>query len=97
MIFLSPQTKSKIGILFNKEVRKEVEELLEIECGATIPFCEENSPEDMERIRFAALKVSGGNIDKLYEAIALAQKDWRDLLVSAEFADDIEAHTKWSP
>lgn len=30
-------------------------------------------------------------------AIALANLDWRDLLVAAGFADDIHAHARWRP
>ena len=39
--------------------------------------------------------LSEGRVDKLYDAIALAQTDWRDLLVSAGFAEDIQAHKDW--
>ena len=34
-------------------------------------------------------------MDKLYDAIALAQTDWRDLLVAAGFGDDVQAHKDW--
>jgi hypothetical protein len=50
----------------------------------------------MERWRFSALKLSGGNIEKLSKAIELAKLDWRDLLVSAGF-DDVDAHIHWVP
>jgi hypothetical protein len=51
----------------------------------------------MERVRFAALKLSEGNKDKLLGAAQLAQYDWRDLLVAARFANDAEAHKSWAP
>jgi diaminohydroxyphosphoribosylaminopyrimidine deaminase/5-amino-6-(5-phosphoribosylamino)uracil reductase len=50
-----------------------------------------------ERVRLAALRVSGGSRAKLDEAIALAKLDWRDLLVEAGFADDVDAHERWIP
>ena len=54
------------------------------------------TPDDMERIRFATIKLSEGNLDKLCYAIGLAQKDWRDLLVFSNFAHDIKAHEIWA-
>jgi len=50
----------------------------------------------MERVRFAALKLSEGNTDKLLRAAQLAQRDWRELLVPAGFANDAEAHKSWA-
>ncbi len=38
-----------------------------------------------------------GQLDKLEEAIKLAQIDWRDLLMAAGFGHDVEAHLKWLP
>jgi hypothetical protein len=51
----------------------------------------------LERIRSAAVRASGGAIGELREALALAALDWRDLLVAAEFADDVGAHMRWIP
>jgi hypothetical protein len=51
---------------------------------------------ELERFRFAALKLSAGSIDKLKEAIALAKADWRDLLVSAKFWT-ADSHKSWFP
>jgi hypothetical protein len=48
-----------------------------------------------ERILFAILKLSGGNMAKLEKAISLAKVDWRDLLVASGFADDAQAHYLW--
>jgi len=97
MTELSGKTKERISALFPSKQRKEVEDLLIIECGENIPFCESKDKYKMERIRFAALKLSEGSMDKLIIAIELAQKDWRDLLMNAEFGKDLEAHNKWQP
>jgi hypothetical protein len=51
----------------------------------------------MDRCRFAALRVSGGDWQKLHSAVRLAKTDWRDLLVVAGFADDPQAHLRWTP
>ena len=56
-----------------------------------------DSPAEAERVRFAALKVSDGDLAKLAEAIELANQDYRDLLVSAGFAGDPEEHQRWWP
>lgn len=95
MIELSEKTVERINALFSDSQREEVEELLKQECGDNIPFCENKNKYEMERIRFAVLKLSEGNMDKLIQAIELAQTDWRDLLMAAGFAHDVEAHNKW--
>ena len=83
MIELSKKTSDRIKLLFGNDEKQEVEDLLKIECGDNIPFCENRDQYGMERIRFAVLKLSKGNLGKLVEAIELAQIDWRDLLVAA--------------
>jgi hypothetical protein len=94
---LSQETERRIGLLFSPGARAEVSELLLRECGNNLPFCEKGDEFQLERIRFSALKLSAGNIDKLRDAIKLANVDWRDLLVAAGFADDTTAHKKWIP
>lgn len=75
--------------------REEAERLLTYECGSNLPLSKGSTPAGLERVRFAALKVSDGQIDKLRRAVELAKTDWRDLLVSAGFAHDPEAHKTW--
>jgi len=94
---LSPATRLRLEALFDQEQRAEAERLIAEDCGANLPFCESYSPEQLERIRFAALKLSDGRLEALVDAIVLAQTDWRDLLVSADFADDVQAHRSWLP
>ena len=81
--------------MFPIEKQPYISTLLEKECANNFPFMENEIPESMERIRFAALKIAEGNIDLLKDEIQLAKTDWRDLLVNAEFADDINAHEQW--
>lgn len=68
--------------------RHEARRLLEegADCGA---------PEDLDRIRFAALKTSRGDLRKLVDALALSKIDYRDLLMAADFGFDTEAHERW--
>ena len=44
---------------------------------------------DAARIKVAALLVAAGRWDDLVEAVELGLTDWRDLLVSAFYADDL--------
>lgn len=52
---------------------------------------------ELERFRFAVLKLSQGRLDILRRAIDLAQSDWRDLLMAADFGYDVTAHNRWLP
>ena len=95
MIKLSKKTTDKVNRLFSVHERKEVEDLLKLECGDNIPFCENSDKYQMERIRFAVLRISEGKMEQLVHAIE--QTDWRDLLMTAGFGEDVEAHNKWEP
>ncbi|MBI5838516.1 MAG: hypothetical protein HZB19_00305 [Chloroflexi bacterium] len=78
------------------ENAEEAARLLGEQCGQNLPGCKDETPESLRRIRFAALKVSGGNIEKLWEAVSLAKIDWRDLLMWAGFESDVNEHEKWA-
>ena len=84
-----------VARLFPAEEHEEVTRLLQEDCGAVLPFADNVSTDRFERVQCAALRLSEGRMDKLYDAIALAQTDWRDLLVMAGFAEDIRAHRGW--
>lgn len=96
-VALSDETRQRLRVIFSAELQKDAEALLVQECGANLPFQQDASSEGLERIRFAALKLSNGTIDGLCEAIQEAQYDWRDLLVAADFAKDVNAHKAWVP
>jgi len=74
-----------------------VAELLESQCGNNLPFLANETPESLERVRFAGLKLSDGHFAKLRDAVKLANRDWRDLLVAAGFANSLDAHKRWTP
>jgi hypothetical protein len=94
---LSPEAEKRIDLLFLPDRREEVRMLLQDECGNNLPFLENLDATALDRFRFAALKLSGGNLEALKKAIQLAKRDWRDLLVAADFANDIYAHKAWVP
>ena len=95
-IALSSETQRRIDILFRDD-RKEARRLLAEECGNNLPYLENLGSQELERYRFAALKLSEGNLDRLREAIEVAKTDWRDLLVAAGFGNDPHEHERWNP
>lgn len=92
---LSPGTLRRIAVLCPESQHAEAAQLLAEERGENLPFADTLAPADLERIRFAVLKISGGSLDRLWEAIELAQIDWRDALAGAGFANNITAHLCW--
>src|ERR1700681_4419109 len=92
---LSQETKRRVELLYHGEDAVFAADLLMNECGSNLPFCENEGPLELERLRFAALKLSKGNLDRLLEAIELAKRDWRDLLMAAGFGEDVNAHERW--
>jgi len=94
---LSDGTHLRLEMLFAPDDRPEAAALLVEDCADNLPFSEDATPAGLERVRFAVLKLSGGDLAKLVEAVALAQVDWRDVLVAAGFAEDPGAHEAWWP
>ena len=93
---LSPRTRKLVDSLFDRIDVNEACLWLEEECGNNLPFCDDSDEIQMERIRFAALKLSKGNPHKLLHAIEEARVDWRDLLLAAGFGTDENAHDIWA-
>jgi hypothetical protein len=94
---LSHETRHRLDILFEPEEREEAAKLLAEQCGNNLPFLESLDAQGLERFRFAALKLSGGDLSRLRSAVELAKTDWRDLLVAAGFGEDPQAHVFWMP
>jgi len=92
---LSQNTEQLIGVLYKQEEADSLRTRLENECGTVSLGCEGWSPSEMERIRFAVLKLGALSQSDLEAAIKLANTDWRDLLMAAGFGEDIGAHEKW--
>ena len=94
---LSPETVRRLEILFAPGDRERAAALLRDQCGNNLPFLDKANMHTLERFRFAALKYSDGNFAQLERAVKLAQRDWRDLLVAAGFANSLSAHERWEP
>jgi hypothetical protein len=93
---LSARTSALIDLLFPAQERETVYQILAEECGQNLPFMQDAGDLSLERVRFAVLKISQGDPDRLLEAVFLAQQDWRDVLVAAAFEYDLEAHQDWA-
>lgn len=92
---LSPLTITLVEKLFPQQ-EEEISLVLMEKCGQNLPFCKDATPEALERLRFAVLKISEGQMELFNKAVAIAKQDWRDLLVWAGFANDVKAHQTWA-
>jgi len=92
---LTCRTISAIKALFLAEEHKSVKELLLTDCSNNVAGCSTWTQESLERLWLSVLKLSAGDLEKLYSAIALAQTDYRDLFMSSGFGYDTQAHKKW--
>jgi hypothetical protein len=90
---LSPETEKRIELLFPVEEQERVRVILVDECGHNIPGWK---MANVERVRFAALKLSEGKIHKLCGAVDLAKIDFRDVLMAAGFGE-IDSYKLWMP
>ena len=93
---LSPLTEQLVGRLFAPDDQAEASRRLVEECGNNLPLCKDSDEYQLERLRFAALRISIGYLDTLQEAIEQAKTDWRDLLMWAGFAESLTAHQRWA-
>ena len=91
---LSQKTEARVQRLFSSSHASEARRLLEADCSQGVAGWELAG---LERLHAAVLKLSGGSIPGLLDAIALAQTDVRDALVSAGFGVDPNAHESWWP
>ena len=93
---LSQDTKNLVHALFKSREALEVCGMLENECGTEALSCGGWTPAQLERIRFAVLRLVKDKTMSLESAINLAKTDWRDLLMAAGFGNDPNAHKTWA-
>ena len=94
---LTPDTVKLVEKLFPPEQRVQVFDILARECGDNLPLIgPRTAGGGHERVRFAVLKLSEGNLTKLRDVVAHANIDWRDVLVWAGFGDSLTAHQEWA-
>jgi hypothetical protein len=93
---LTDRTIRLVERLFHADDAVRAQRLLVEECATNLPFCDTQDAGGLERIRFAVLLLSEGDIDKLRAAIDRASADWRDVLVAAGFGYSLTAHEQWA-
>jgi hypothetical protein len=96
-LLVSLETERRIALLFPPDQRELVRVTLSEECGNNLPFLKNLDEVQLERFQFAALKLSEGDLEKFDRAVALAKRDWRDLLMAAGFGEDMNVHASWLP
>ena len=65
---------------FPSAQHQQVRELLDRDCGRTIPFRREATAEQLERTRLAVLRLSKGDFSELGKWVELANIDERDVV-----------------
>lgn len=94
---LSIRTEQRLAAVFpSPQDRDQARRILEEECAEHL-LRQGSAATGLERIWFAVLKLSGGSLGLLVDAVSLAKLDWRDALFAAGFADDANAHLAWHP
>jgi len=66
---LSEKTIKLICKFFSDHDKAEVINIIKNKCGNNLPFLEDWTSVEMERIRFAVIKLSDGHLDKLQSVI----------------------------
>jgi hypothetical protein len=83
-VALTALVNAKIDQTFSPQDRDIAKELLINECGRNLPFKAEATPQSLEQIRLAVVKLANGNLDDLRRQVQTAKSDWRDVIVAAE-------------
>jgi hypothetical protein len=93
---LTKRAEALVAHFFSEDESDSVRIILQNECGNNLPYLKECSPKELERFRFAVIKIADGKVERLKSAVGLAKSDWRDLLMNADFANDIHVHERWA-
>lgn len=92
---LSDATRRLVELAFAAADWPLVSALLQERCGAGLPQLPPGDGNDHERVRFATIKLSGGDVKELARHVERANVDWRDVLVAAGFGCSTSAHRDW--
>ncbi len=95
MIAVSAETAKRVHAAFPVAAHALVLDILLNECGDNLPLVDTSYTQLAERIRFAVIDLSRGDVAQLRAHIKEAQTDWRDVLVAAGFSHGIHDHRKW--
>lgn len=82
---LTETVLQKVRQDFSAADQAEAIRLLIAECGRNLPLLHNADSRELERVQLDVLRLSQGSLDKLLEWIIAAQRDWRDVIVAAEY------------
>ncbi len=82
-IGLTPAVVEEIGNHFPAAQHDFVKQILDQECGRTIPFCRQATAQELEYVRLCVLRLSKGNLSDLGKWVELANIDQRDVFLAA--------------
>ena len=88
---LTDRTRQLIRLIDDLSIQAEVKMLFKNNGALYGP----PTTEVMERVRFSVIKLAMQGPEMFKVAAELYRVDTRDLLVNAEFANDLMAHEKW--
>jgi hypothetical protein len=92
---LTDAVRQRIELLFRPQEQEQVARLLEEHCRYDVLY--RNSPaSEVERVRFAILKLSHGEVARIQMGIDAARQDFRDVLMWADFGEP-GMHLRWFP
>jgi hypothetical protein len=92
---LSHRTAILADMLFEEPLRSLVKQALVDRVSENIPCWQPMTPESIERVRFAVMKLVRENELDFEKALAEAQFDWRDLFMAAGFGYNADEHEVW--
>ena len=88
---LTDRTRKLLELIDDLSMRDEITSLFESDGSLYGPA----TTEVLERVRFSVIKLTMQGPGMFQVAAELFRVDTRDLLVRAEFADDLRAHENW--
>jgi hypothetical protein len=80
----------KVKQWFPADEQAEAVRLLETECARNLPFCDAWDAKDLEGVRLAVVKLSGGRMAELRRQVEEAKLDWRDVLAYAQAPEAVK-------
>ncbi len=93
---LTAESRRRLNLLFTGDERRKAVSILVRRCGNNLAGLSRATPVELDRYRFAVLKLSHGSLVELERAVELAEIDTRDLLVESGFPE-INDHLSWEP
>jgi hypothetical protein len=94
---LGPLTRKLIEHCCPSLLQPTVTSLLLERCSVSLQGVGTSSEwiELIDRVQLAAIRGSRWDIAEIEKNVALANLDWRDLLMSSGFGEDLAAHKRW--